>query len=330
MKKIVLPLIFVCFVFIIGCDTNSGEGATQVELQKGSKGLTIDFLKQGVSDQIREGETVLVPFEIRNEGFYDIRQGILIPAVERDIVEIESWDYSVNMQVQSDQTLLYDLKGKSLANTKGEMQVASLILKAKSIDDTRNKVESRIVFNTCYPYATVFSDTLCIDTDPHGVSIAEKTCKARDLSSSGQGAPVAVTKVEQKILPGKTKESIGIEFTIHAENKGKGIVTNHERYREICLGRSAEKEDFNALSLERLQFSGHEYIRGRDSDMECAPNPVRETKKGFVIRCATKDENAISKSRLTFETPIVIELSYGYKEAVSSEIQILNDNEELS
>jgi hypothetical protein len=54
----------------------------------------------------------------------------------------------------------------------------------------------------CYDYVTIASPVMCIDPQPH--SNAEKVCTPHTVHlSGGQGAPVAVTKVEQISSPSK-------------------------------------------------------------------------------------------------------------------------------
>ena len=133
-------------------------------------------------------------------------------------------------------------------------------------------------------------------------------------------------------MPGSDSNSVGIEFTIYAKNKGTGRVIDYDHFDDLCLGEGYSIDDFNTIELTKLQFSWYEYnaYQGLE-DFECKPNPVTERLGEYTIRCRLKEENSISKrNTLTFDSPIVIELIYGYKSTETAEIAILSDNSELS
>ena len=187
-----------------------------------------------------------------------------------------------------------------------------------------------IVLNACYPYSTVFSETICIDTDPNELSVAQKTCTTKDITSSGQGAPIAITKVEQKIVPANSVDKVKLQLTIHAKNKGDGIIINPDKYSDICTGGRMGEEDYNQIRIKSVKFSGYEYEYGSSghSEIVCEPNPMKKNKEDYYTRCSLTNDNGIDKSKLTFETNLVIELEYGYKQTISKEIEIMN-NEQL-
>lgn len=326
MKKVIFLCLMVSLLVLSSCGKGTGR-VENVKFQTGTKGLSIDFLEKGRSKQVFEEGTMYATFELRNEGFSDISQGILVPSLEKDFIELDSWELPREFRTEGD-FVIFNLKGKSLSYAKGEKDIVSAILKAKRIDDTRNKIESRIILNACYAYATIFTETICIDTDPNELGIAEKTCKAQDITSSGQGAPVAITKVEQKILPGTSKDNVRLQLTIFVENKDDGMIIDSDRYKDICLGRSAGKDDYNVVKLKSLKFSYYEY--GENSDFECTPNPLKETKNGYYTQCILKEGSAIEKSKVTFQTPLVIELEYGYKTTLSEKIEILNKEQDVT
>ena len=319
--------IILCSFFIISCAGNANN-RDEIKLQTGTDGLTIDFMDKGVPNDVSEGSRLYVTFELINEGFYDIKRGKLILSLEEDFTALDSWDLPDGFDQESEKIIGFDLMGKSISLLRGERQVASVIIRGKTIEDTRNKIESIIGLTACYPYSSIFSDTMCIDTDPNNLKIAEKTCKARDITSSGQGGPVAITRIEQKVIPADNAQSVNLQLTIFAENKGEGIIINPDRYDQICKGTNIDKDDYNVVWLKSLKYSDYEYNPHNDgiSEIVCNPNPMREIDGEYQTRCELKDKNTIDKSKLTFETPLVVEIEYGYKQSISKEIEILNDD----
>jgi hypothetical protein len=327
-KKVCLFFVFLAFIIvtITGCNSGGGGGGdvTGVKLLTGTKGLTMTFLKTGFQKEVQEGGPFYITLELKNEGYFNIEKGIIVPSIEKDYVEITIWDLKEGFSETGQSQVMFDLEGKSLSNQRGEKGVVSASMKAKEIEESRNKIKSRIIFNACYPYATIFSDTMCVDTDPNNLRVAKKTCTAKDLTSSGQGAPVAITKVEQKIIPAESEQGIRMQFKIYAENKGDGQVINYYNYKEVCTGKSSKSDDYNVVLLNSIRFSDYEFTQGKGTGLECYPNPMREVKGSYFTQCTITAGNAIPKDRLTFETPLVIELAYGYKNIAAEEIEIFN------
>lgn len=325
MRKPLLICLLIISLILVSCGGSSRGGNTDVKLQKGTKGLSIEFLENGLPKDVIGTNNFFLSLILQNEGFHDIEEGLLILNLERDLMELEEWDLSNDLTQKYGDIVAFNLKGKSLINLNGEKQIARAVIKTRGINYSLEKIESRIGIIACYAYSTIFSETICIDTDPQGLNIVQKTCNVKDISSSGgQGAPVAITKVDQKIIPSRSKDNVGVQFTIFAKNVGKGIITDNRRYDEICLGQDVQKEDYNSITLSRFQFSGYEYAVGKDYEIECLPNPMEKTKEGYVTRCTLKDENSIPKSKLTFETQLVIELEYGYHDKLSGKIDVIN------
>ena len=198
MNKKNLAIILISIIVLTGCGSSPKDTLDDIEFHKGTKGLVVEFTKNTLDEVVEEGR-IYATLELKNIGASDIKEGILVPSVEQDYVEIDSWKIPDNFRTARDNVLLFNLKGKSLSLQKGEKQIVSAIINTKKIEDTRNKIESTLVFNMCYPYSTILSETICIDTDPEGLSVAKKTCESKDITTmGGQGAPISITKVEQK------------------------------------------------------------------------------------------------------------------------------------
>ncbi|MBR9700020.1 hypothetical protein GOV09_06180 [Candidatus Woesearchaeota archaeon] len=311
-------------VLLTACSSVPDPG--DIILQTGTSGIDLKFL-EGFSDEVVEGSSFYSSIEVRNEGFSDVTGGVLVPILEQDLMEIESWQLPDGFRL-SGNSIFFDLEGKSLAYAKGERQVLGAVMKAREIGDARTKIDSRLAFQLCYAYKTVFSDTLCIDTDPANTRVAEKTCRAKDLTASSQGAPVAITRIEQRVIP-TSEDTVLIDFTIRIKNKGKGLIVDPLSYGNICEARAVGDPD-KSLLLTSLRFSNYEYSLGDplsqpyEDEIEC--QKPRQVKDEYIIHCSITENNALPRSVLTFDTPIVVELLYGYQETISRRVAIVNSN----
>ncbi len=319
-----LPLFLALFLMAACTSGGDGDGLSDTVLQKGTKGLTIDFMSPEKKYETYEGSPVEIAVRIHNQGYQDITRGIVLPSFEQDVLTFQGWSDSYGGQ---ELAMPFRLQGKSLSNADGDFQISTISFLPREIDDSKKLVDSRISVTACYPYRTVFSRPFCIDTDPLNMRIAEKSCKSSDLESSGQGAPVAIVSVKHRILPSGKGDSVGLEFTITAQNKAEGIISTPDSYESVCNGREFDPLKLNVISLDRVRLSGYRYEKGLLSDFDCFPNPLRETRAGFITTCKLKEESSIPRTRLSFETPLIIELSYGYKTTESVTLRIINREE---
>ena len=82
-----------------------------------------------------------------------------------------------------------------------------------------DKYSPEILVTACYRYKTIADPKVCIDPNPFRAVQERKVCEVRDQSlGGGQGAPVAVTKIEEQVGSDK------IHFRIFIQNVGDGEV----------------------------------------------------------------------------------------------------------
>ena len=195
----------------------------------------------------------------------------------------------------------------------------------------------------CYPYETRFTDTACIDTDILGARFKQKVCKSEDKAyPKGQGAPVAITRVESRMLDKDDK--IIPNFIIHIENKGNGNVikrrndaqettppqaTQMSNIDEVCSSKRLDPadRDFNTVVLRA--YLGAETP---DNELDCEPKKTPEDKgrEGYVrlvgnkdiIRCSLPESASISKNTQPYTSPLIIILDYGYMSSISAKYVI--------
>ena len=159
---------------------------------------------------------------------------------------------------------------------------------------------------------------MCIDTDIIGEVRGKKVCDIKDLTfSEGQGAPVAVTKIETRMLPDVDVNKVKPHFIIFIENKGNGEVVNSKKLGAACSSSGLEYTDFNTLTISASLPQG---------DLKCSENvdpgpaAVRLREKEDMVRCTLED--GIDIGRDAYTAPLKIELNYGYTFTISKDIII--------
>jgi len=164
----------------------------------------------------------------------------------------------------------------------------------------------------CYLYATYAAPVVCIDPTPFSQN--RKVCVPKTFTGTkGQGAPVAVTYVEQENTP---RQAI---FTIHVKNVGGGQVYDPGKL-EMCSpyfpGR-VTSEDLNIVYVGDIRVSGDL------QRLNCMPNDfvrLNPTTGEGIIVCSY--DIPFSGLKSAYETPLVVELWYGYSQTMEKKVYI--------
>ena len=344
-KAVVIIGILLVLVVASGCEGGKIFGKkqdkrpiTDADIRKGTDGLDMEFLKNAPPERVFEGrfltnappERVVegsqddegkvitsdfpISLRLKNEGASNIEEGILIFASEKAYV---------NVSLESKERQEFIIKGKSIYSPVGDEEFVTLTAGAKRISAQSETHPSTIFATACYPYNTILGTSVCIDTDIIGEVRGKKVCDIKDLTfSEGQGAPVAVTKIETRMLPDVDVNKVKPHFIIFIENKGNGEVVNSSKLGEACSSSGLNYTDFNTLTISASLPQG---------DLKCSENvdpgpaAVRLREKEDIVRCTLEsdiDESGIDIGRDAYTAPLKIELNYGYTFTISKDIII--------
>jgi len=325
-KAVVIIGILLVLVVASGCEGGKIFGKkqdkrpiTDADIRKGTDGLDMEFLKNAPPENVFEGSqddggkviTSDFPISLRlkNEGASNIEEGILIFASEKAYV---------NVSLESKERQEFIIKGKSIYSPVGDEEFVTLTAGAKRISAQSETHPSTIFATACYPYNTILGTSVCIDTDIIGEVRGKKVCDIKDLTfSEGQGAPVAVTKIETRMLPDVDVNKVKPHFIIFIENKGNGEVVNSKKLGAACSSSGLNYTDFNTLTISASLPQG---------DLKCSENvdpgpaAVRLREKEDIVRCTLED--GIDIGRDAYTAPLKIELNYGYTFTISKDIII--------
>ena len=180
-----------------------------------------------------------------------------------------------------------------------------------------DQITQHLQMTTCYQYTTFADPMVCIDPDPN--SDVRKVCTPKSKTwSGGNGAPVAITSIEQENTPRK------IIFRINVKNIGRGTVYDPgklEKCSPYYPGR-VTPEDLNIVYLGDVRIGQTGLRTSAHGGMSCYPEVIRldpNTKSGSVT-CTYPIEFTQLKS--AYETPLVVELWYGYSETEKRNIAV--------
>jgi len=202
-----------------------------------------------------------------------------------------------------------NLEGKNPYNLEGGYDVVSF--RGNIINfDSRNidSYNANFLVTSCYNYETIASQTVCVDPEPYSTKEKTKVCTIPPSYSlsGGQGAPVAVTKIEETVLSDK------IQFKIYMKNLGDGKIVDKNRLNIDC------PYSLDYTNLNKV------YVSGRVSgySLSCKPNnPINLINEEGSVIC-TVPKPAMSKSAYTI--PLQVKLEYGYSSSIQKSVEILN------
>jgi hypothetical protein len=247
--------------------------------------------------------------------------------LERDYVSDINWEFVEGTleKTELEETASFSLEGKKFTNPTGNEEFVSIDVKSRGIEAQSETHTSVILATACYKYKTEFGGNVCVDTDIFNLRPIKKVCQIKDLTfTAGQGAPVAVTKVETQILPDETSNNIRPQFLIHVENKGNGEVVHKQRYGQVCSKFDRVEgeelyEDFNVVFV-------NAFLSEKQLDCSLADEGdegrVKLKDKKAVARCVLSQENAIDSNKDAYISTLRVELDYGYTETISAQTTI--------
>ena len=225
----------------------------EVDVHIGFNGLNMEFLKGTPPKNTFEGEKFPVLIKAENKGAYGINspeKSYLSIGVEKDYtkdVQLLAGGNVGLLQLGLAKIAEFSIEGRSQINLRGGEEVISYSIEAGRIDPQSERHQSAVIATLCYPYKTTLETTACIDTDANNLRPGKKACSSQDMIfGNGQGAPLAVTKIEARMLPTQ-QDKIKPQFLIFVEDKSNGLVIKKESVKEFCTISGTSHENFNIV-----------------------------------------------------------------------------------
>jgi len=302
-----LFFILILLIFFSGCklmsprQTNDFE-PEKIEYRTGATALKMSFLENFPKDEIKNGTKFQVMVEVENQGAYDINNlELALTGIRQQYTRV----------IGDSKKNVANLPGKSINFPEGSKEIVSFELENfKRLP--KDKHTELIRISSCYPYQTIASAQICINPtmEVAGLSQAQSVCKAdQSISlSGGQGAPIAVTRIEQTTTPKDFEKGIyELELKIHISNLGKGEVFEESG----CKGGKIVK-------IADMGFHTFRWGSGIVCD-----NKIELESKDNILTCTAE----INSQMGAFPTPLTIELSYWYQDKVEKTIEVLKPKE---
>ena len=262
--------------------------------------------------------------EVRNRGIFPSSEERTFDSwTEDDIIFVSGFDPVLfddwevdDIREDSPKALIgkRSLDGKGPLNPEGGYDTIEFVGTLDMSNLKIDKFKPSFLVTACYHYVTRANPTICIDPEPYSLTSEKKVCQVEDIVLSSQGAPIAITKVEEEIL----KDSI--QFRIHFKNLGNGEVIKLDSLNKCSPDNDEilDRKDIDLVKISDIKVS-YETITG-----SCKPTDQGYARlfegEGFVICSMPKREDV----KTAYNTPLFIELEYGYRTSISKTVEIIN------
>lgn len=352
--KYLFAFVFIIFIIFLVSSCSSKNTTSSAEtVRTGTQAILMNFLPNNPPDKIHaESDSARNQFdvvlELRNQGAYPQPEDLsLISGLGGPIgkIYLSGYDpYIINLVPKdpnkngvltngADLNKLA-LDGKSTINPNGGQDILAF---QGNVDYSKLKVDKYDVIllaTACYQYQTVVGPTVCIDPDPYTTVNQKKVCQVKDTALSSQGAPIAITSINEEAFDQKT------QFKITIKNVGGGEVIKKQSLDKCDpYGKSttaAGQSNSNKIERDDLDKVYIDFVNIADRPITCGPfadGTVKGTSgllrmingEGFIICELQKGKGEYSQTNTAYTTPMVIHLSYGYRTTVQRNIQVIRE-----
>ena len=322
-KRIGFGILFVLFIIsATGCDLIGKEDDDSGDFKRADAGLEMEFVANSPGDKYliagERGteEDIDIVIDLRNKGTFP--EG---DKFEEGTIYLGGFDDDIIRLVSKSETLKGRfLPAASTLNPNGGFDTVEFVGKIIGNKIAIDEYNPTIMVTACYKYATRASPTVCIDPSPYDER-QEKVCRIGSQTLPSQGAPIAVTKIEQEAATNK------IQFKIHIKNTGGADVFKPgedtlNKCSPLGVGR-LDRKDFDRVVMKKVQIGSVDLL----GDGRCSPfadgtnNIIRLFNgEGFVI--CILDVRELGNVQSAYTTPLNIELEYNYRSTISKQIMI--------
>ena len=203
-------------LLLVACGEQK-ENGLDYNFKQGIGELQLHFLPSAPPEKIYPNSDFKIIVEVDNQMAYDVEMGkIWLTGLVNDYFEVHPTEM-VLQEILTEDTVLH---GKSLTTPAGEKVYAQFKGHAYQLFLNAEEYTGTYFLKAKYHSRMEFLDTFCVNT--HLYAVYDPNCVVEQKKSySGQGAPIAISEVEEVLTPG---ESGQVEFRLKLQNKGSGKI----------------------------------------------------------------------------------------------------------
>lgn len=308
-KKLIFVLCCSLILLILtGCGSfqkGRTEPYTSAEfVATGTEGIVMQFVPDQPPMKVYTGAPLTFLVEVRNRGTYTVPSAAFY---------FSGYDPNILPGILPGPTYILPspLDGKNQFNPEGGYSTVEFTAPLVNLPGIMPNYRPTFLITACYNYKTIATPLICIDPNPLDPT-PDKACVVQKSYSTGsQGAPVAVTSIESEARPSGMYFRIRVANTAGGTDQASGTVYDPTKVGNCPAG--LQYRDLNTLHF-RAAIAGQ--------PLECEPRTgtLRLVNNQGTIFCKFLNIPAIP----AYQTPLEIELDYGYKSSISKMVDIEN------
>lgn len=283
--KLVFAVVLLLVVFISGCGSD-----TQNTLQKnyklgyGSLGLVVDEARS--SSVVYQHRPFSLGLTLYNRAGYEAKNvRVSLGSYDQTFISVANPQQQFP-SIEARSAFTDDNGGRADLSFSGEL------LDLHGSEERRENYRLYVGYDS----KIEFAPTICVNTAPYSVFDSGCSMPAKPVSFSGQGAPLAITSMEEIVVGAENPE---LELRLHLEDKGQG------RIKSMKLGQAR-------LGNAPLACQFRNMIENVDGGVSFK----KDQKEGEVICTATLSE------KYSYDTSLFIEMFYNYEFSVVRQVTI--------
>ncbi len=300
------------FIFILVVALLSLAACEERIEGKGTEGINIKVEPYTVDGVIYENQPLSIEVEARNMGYYDMTYGkIILRGYDREILPFRETVGGKNMA----RINLPSLPRRTEYRPEGGFDVVEFEIPENHIRLPYDEpYEPTLTFTSCYFYQTEAAPSVCIVPNPRELS-PNSPCQPGTINLQSQGAPVAVTKIEQEIMEGFTR------FIATIEHVGRGRVISPETDSYDSCPTELSYEDIDRVEVEMSIPGAQPPECTRDGEV-MLDNGVGKISCEFQISPDSFDAYTGRADATPFTQQLTVNVNYHYKQSVRQSIKV--------
>ena len=311
MKKILFVSLLIILLILAGCKLVKKESKNEPlgAYIGGKTGLSISFLEKAPPDEVYDNnqDEFDIGLRLENQGEYTVPPNKVIASLSG----IRAEDFSIS---NLNNILSTSIESKTVrAGTEVRGSEEELVFEAaKYKHDLKADFTADIIVHTCYDYKTYAVTSACLKKDLLEREVVD-TCEVTNnaLNYDSSSAPIQISNAAQ--IP-RGKNSIKLTFDI--SNDGTGEVYLPNAFTNTCYGKEDSRDQ---VKVKVDSPAGKLSIKCKTLS-DSSEGTVKLIDGKRTVDC-TIDTGSVQD--VSFENPVLIEVSYFYREYVSKKITVL-------
>lgn len=294
----------------------------------GTEGLTLAFAKDLPPKTVYEDSIVPLVVTLANKGARDVNYSDIVFSVKGDPFYVNVTNDGTyrfaeargaySQPLPAEETILH---GKSPVWQTGEWVDLHPTAEFRPIPGLREQPTTQLFASACYAYGTVLGTSLCVDANAFNGNVQRQVCGAETLTFKDQGAPVAITSIENRPSPLRlsdgtaSRDLVQPVFIIHIQNVGDGAV---------LMPAAKSVDDLVASCSRGVTANPAVAINATLSSLqlECKPNPVPLMNDEGYTTCVLPASASGTFSAPNYLAVFKAELRYVYRSSLSADVTI--------